>query len=444
MSGYADRPMKRVRVGFVGVGSRGTAAVHRCALIPGVDVVAICDNNPERLKVNREWLLERKFPAPREFGGDFGWKDLCQMDCDVVYAAVPWELHAPVAKEAMRCGKHALVEVPAAMTVDECWDLVETSEKTRRNCMMLENCCYGENELLALNMVRKGAFGEIVYGEAGYIHYGTAISRLKKDGDYSWRQKWYQSHVGNIYPTHGLGPVALCMDINRGDQFDYLTSVETGSFGPDAVAGKLYPDKGDWRHAMHYIMGDVNNSLIRTKNGKSILLQLNMFNPRKYSRINTIVGTRGVMMDYPLRIALETELGKGVGEGSEYDPKVTEELREMYRHPLWKVAGEMAQKVGGHGGMDFIMDLRWIYCLQNGLPLDMDVYDLAAWSCLFEISERSVRGQSMPVDVPDFTRGAWKSASPVTIGTVDLVRMGLSGKPVESDGAQQTVGAGER
>lgn len=434
MSGFVTKPMERVRVGFVGIGARGIGAVHRCAMIPGVDIVAVCDNNPEKLIACRKWFQDKKLPLPKEIGGDFGWRDLCQMDIDVVYEAVPWELHVPVALEAMRCGKHALVEVPAAMTIDDCWELVETSEKTRLNCMMLENCCYGENEMLALNMTRKGVFGEIVYGEAGYLHHGSGLTRLGKEKTRSWQRKWYQEHHGNIYPTHGLGPVALCMDINRGDRFDYLTSVETGSFGPDSVTKKLYPDPSDWRHSCNYKLGDYNTTIIRTVNGKSILLQLSMFLPHKYSRINTIQGTRGIMLDYPLRIAVEKELGQGVGEfNNKYDPAETERLRDAYKHPMWKVAGEVAKKVGGHGGMDFIMDLRWVYCLQNGLPLDMDVYDLAAWSCIFEASERSVNKRSMPIDIPDFTRGAWKSAKPLEMCEVDLAKMGIGVGDVHRD-----------
>ena len=435
MSGFITKPMKRVRIGFVGVGDRGTAAVHRCAMIPGVDVVALCDSNPVRLENNRKWLAEKKLPPAKEFGGEFGWRDLCQSDCDVVYAAVPWELHVPVAMEAMRCGKQALVEVPAAMTVDECWGLVETSEKTRCNCMMLENCCYGENEMLALNLVRKGLFGEIVYGEAGYIHDCRGnIKKMKDMADFSWRQKWYQKHMGNIYPTHGLGPVALCMDINRGDAFDYVVSQETGQFGEQAVASALY-GKDDWRSRLNYQMGDFNNSLIRTKNGKSIFLQLNMCSPRQYSRINTVAGTKGILMDYPLRIGFETEPAAGV----KYDAAKTEEYRQMYKHPMWKVAGDVAAKVGGHGGMDFIMDLRWVYCLQNGLPLDMDVYDLAAWSCIFEVTERSARNRSAAVDIPDFTRGAWKTAQPLVIGGIDLAKMGLDATSLNADKSQLNV-----
>ena len=440
MSGFVAPKLKRVRVGVVGVGLRGTYALKRLAFMPGVEIAAFCDIREAAMKGCRDFLSAKNLPPAREFLGPEAYRDLCQWDgVDVVYACVPWKLHAPVALEAMRCDKHAFVEVPATMDVDSCWELVETCEATRRHCMMLENCCYGEHEMLALNMCRLGVLGDTVYGEAGYLHSGaTRGFELSQ-----FRAEWNQQHRGNYYPTHGLGPVAQYMNINRGDRFDYLNSMETKSVADFIRDGDPRWNGNNLETYKKYVIGGYNSSLIRTVNGKIILLNLSCSVPHPYSRINTIQGTHGIFMDYPLRIDVEDTPGSGQhetsGEGNcKFDPKRTAELREKYRHPLWKQVGELAKKAGGHGGMDFLMDLRWVYCLQNGLPLDQDVYDLASWSCLCEITERSQAKRGAPVEIPDFTRGAWKTTKPLVIGEIDLSKMDFSN--VGKAGPQQTVG----
>ena len=437
MAGFSAPPLKRVRIGFVGIGARGTYAVRRICQIPGVEITALCDIKPEAIQGGQNHLKAKNLPPAKEYLGPEAYKALCrECPCDVVYACTPWKLHLPVAVEAMRCGKHALVEVPATMDVDGCWELVETSEKTRRHCMMLENCCYGETEMLALNMCRLGLLGEAVYGAAGYLHYST--NRGIRNGP-SWRNEWYLEHTGNFYPTHGLGPVAQYMDINRGDRFDYLVSVDTKSIGPGAMAEALFPPDS-WQRNVKLKTGDYNASIIRTANGKAIYLSLSTFVPHPYSRINMLQGTKGIFMDYPLRVAFEKQYSDGTVPYKAFDDAKTEEYRKLYKHPMWRDFGEIATKVGGHGGMDFIMDLRWIYCLQNGLPLDMDVYDLASWSCLCEITERSVLNRSAPTDIPDFTRGAWKTMKPLGIHSVDVRKMGIKDVDVDA-GPQQDVGS---
>ena len=434
MAEFAAPPLKRIRVGFVGVGKRGTYAVGRICQIPGVEVAALCDIKESAVKGCQDILQAKKLPPAKAYLGPEAYKALCNdSGCDVVYACTPWKLHAPVALEAMRCGKHAFVEVPATMDVDSCWELVETSEKTRRHCMMLENCCYGETEMLALNMCRLGIFGEVVYGGAGYLHYST--DRAIKNGP-TWRNEWYREHAGNFYPTHGLGPVAQYMDINRGDRFDYLVAVDTKSAGPAAMAEALFPPDS-WQRNVKLKAGDYSTAIIRTVNGHAIYLATSCFVPHPYSRINMIQGTKGIFMDYPLRIAFEDQFGDGNVPALAFDDAKTEEYRKKYMHPMWRDVGEIAKKVGGHGGMDFIMDLRWIYCLQNGLPLDMNVYDLASWSCLCEVTEKSVQNRSAPTDIPDFTRGAWKKLKPLGIHSVDISKMGV--KSVET-GPQQDIG----
>jgi hypothetical protein len=432
MSGFVAPRLKRVRVGFVGVGARGFYALKRLAFIPGVDVAAFCDIDEAAMKKCRDFIAQKNLSPAREFFGPQAYRDLCQWDgVDVVYACTPWKLHAPVALEAMRCDKHSFVEVPATMDVDGCWELVETSEKTRRHCMMLENCCYGDNEMLALNMCRQGVLGRTVYGEAGYLHSG--VTRGHKVSQF--RAEWYQEHRGNYYPTHGLGPVAQYMNINRGDRFDYLNSMETKSIGDLIREGDPRWNGENIEIYRKYVIGGYNSSLIRTVNGQMILLNLSCSVPHPYSRINTIQGTHGVFMDYPLRIDIEKTPGSGSRDFSE---KRTQEYREKYRHPLWRKLGELAKAAGGHGGMDFLMDLRWVYCLQNGLPLDMDVYDLASWSCLCEITEKSQARRGAPMEIPDFTRGAWKKNAPLGIVDIDISKMDFS--RVGGAGQQQSVG----
>ena len=435
MAGYVAPKLERIRIGFVGVGSRGTYALKRLSLFPGVDIAAFCDVEEKAMKGCRDFLASKKLPVAKEFFGPEAYKDLCQWDgVDVVYACVPWKLHAPVALAAMRADKHAFVEVPATMDIDSCWELVETSESTRRHCMMLENCCYGETEMLALNMCRLGVLGETVYGEAGYLHSGsTRGHKLSK-----FRAEWYQEHRGNYYPTHGLGPVAQYMNINRGDRFDYLNSMEGKSVGDLIREGDVRWNGENLEEYRKYLTGTYNSSLIRTVNGKIIFLNLSCSAPHPYSRMNTIQGTHGILMDYPLRIDIEKEPGSGPQGRNGFDEKLTKELSEKYRHPMWKLVGEIAKRVGGHGGMDFVMDLRWVYCLQNGLPLDMDVYDLASWSCLCEVTERSQARRGAPVDIPDFTRGAWRTMKPLGIETIDITKMDF--KDVSGAEPQQTIG----
>ena len=413
MAGFRAQPLERIRVGIIGVGARGTGFVRRLSEIPDVEIKALCDVRPERVARESKLLVEKGRPAPAAYtGSQEVWRRLCEsQEIDVVYVVTPWLCHAPMALYAMRCGKHVAVEVPAAMTVADCWRLVDTAEATRRHCMILENCCYGYNEMLALNLCRKGVLGDLIHGEAGYIHY-TGKSYLEEDPTDEkggqWRQRWYKEHTGNAYPTHGLGPVCQYMGINRGDRMEALTSMSSASLTRNrAVAEKYGKDSPQARDA--YMMGDINTSIIRTRRGRTIMLQFDTTNPRPYSRINMISGTKGVLADYPLRVALEPAAHEWL------DEKKLEALKAQHVHPLWDKNGEAAKKMGGHGGMDFLMDLRFCHCLRNGLPLDIDVYDTALWSSVVELSERSVLRGGTAVEVPDFTRGGWETAAPLGI-----------------------------
>ena len=424
---------KRIRVGFVGVGGRGSGAVHRISMIPGVDIVALCDKRGEQVEKNIAWLKEKKYAGVdriRKYVGDEAYKDLCDFgDCDVVYCATPWALHQPVGLRALLGGKIAFVEVTSALTTDECWELVEASEKYSIPCMQLENCVYGEIELLELNLARMGMFGEINHAEGAYIHdLREVIPSVGKhyNTEWVWRYGENMKHKGNRYPTHGLVPICQTMGINRGDRFDYLVSLENGphNVNYEYFKKEFLKDEDPRRKDPPAEMGDMNTTLIKTVNGKSIMVQHDVSSPRPYSRVNLISGTKGIVRDYPFQCAFEDKCFDRKAH-KWFDDKAAADVRAKYMHPMWRDVSDMAKKVGGHGGMDFIMDLRWAWCLQNGEPLDMDVYDLAATSCLCELTETSVRNGSKPVSVPDFTRGNWRNVAPWGVVNVDLKKMGL-------------------
>ena len=343
---------------------------------------------------------------------------------------------------ALLGGKVALIEVTSALTVDQCWELVEASEKYKVPCMQLENCVYGEIELLELNLARMGMFGEITHVEGAYIHdlRGVIPQSGPNNGEWRWRYGENMAHRGDRYPTHGLVPLAQTLGINRGDRFDYLVALGNGPHNRnyERVRREYLPDTDSRKFDPPAAMADMNTTLLKTVNGVSVLVQHDVSSPRPYNRKAFISGTKGAMGDYPFRCTFEEKCMDGRTH-QWFDAKQTEEIRTKYAHPLWRDVSAMAKKVGGHGGMDFIMDLRWAYCLQNGLPLDMDVYDLAATSCLCELTETSDRNGSKPMPVPDFTRGNWRNVAPWGVVTVDLKKMGLDGSAVKQDDAALSV-----
>ena len=439
MHGFAVAPMKRVRVGVIGLGNRGSDAARRLSTVPGVDVVAICDIRPERIALTQEKIKKNGKSPAREYTGEDGWKRLCNADdVDVVYNVTDWEHHAPMSVYAMTCGKHAFMEVPAAVTVEECWELVEPAEKCRVHCMMLENCNYGETETLALNLCRSGALGEITHADCAYIHdLRRNCYQTRKDGYWNyWRLRFNEKHKGNAYPTHGFGPVCWYMDINRGDRLDYLVSLESQQANYEHYAKEVYGNDAEnpWKKDVRVEMGDMNTTLVKTVKGKSIMIQHDVSSPRPYTRHNPVQGTKGAFFGMPWRIngvdqwrvAFDRPGCKGVEGWWSFDSEKGKEIEAKYRHPMWREAGAIAKLAGGHGGKDFMMDLRWAYCLQNGLPLDIDVYDTATWSCIRDLSEKSVRSGSMPQKVPDFTKGGWKTAKPIGDMTIDLAKLELT------------------
>lgn len=410
MVGFAAPKIKTVRVGFIGLGMRGPGAVERFTHIPGTQVVALCDIRPERVEETQKILDKAGVKRAAGYSGtEDAWKKLIERnDLDLIYIATDWERHVPMALYAMEHGKHVAVEVPAAMNMKDIWALINTSERTRKHCMMLENCVYDFFELTTLNMAQQGLFGEILHAEGSYIH---NLSDFWTSYYQSWRLKYNQKHRGDIYPTHGIGPACQALNIHRGDKMNYLVSMDT-----KAVNGPEVWKKVNGSYPESYANGDHTVTMIRTQNGKTIQIQHNVVTPRPYSRMYQLTGTKGFANKYPVEgYALEPEqVASDVTPNHEnlsahgFVPEdVKKALMKKYKHPIQIELEETAKKVGGHGGMDYIMDYRLVYCLQNGLPLDMDVYDLAEWSCLTELSALSIENGSMPVQIPDFTRGGW-------------------------------------
>jgi predicted dehydrogenase len=403
-------PLPTVRIAFIGLGMRGPGAVSRMTHIPGVEIVAFCDVEQKNTQKANEILKARGFPEAQEFYGDTEiWRKVTALpNVDLIYVATDWVHHAPIGVQAMKDGKHVAIEVPAAMSLEEIWALINTSEQTRKHCMQLENCVYDFFELTTLNMVQAGLLGEIIHGEGAYIH---GLQPYWDSYWNDWRMKFNQNHRGDVYPTHGLGPVCQAMNIHRGDKLNFLVSVDTKAIGnPAFLKEKRGIDVNGFRN------GDHTSTLISTEKGKSILIEHNVTSPRPYDRMYQLTGTKGFANKYPVEgYALD---------GGEIDPSIAADhenlnvhsflpvsvqkaLMEKYKHPIVKDIEEKAKQVGGHGGMDFVMDYRLIYCLQKGLPLDMDVYDLAEWCCLIPLTEISLDNGSAPVKIPDFTRGGW-------------------------------------
>lgn len=406
-----------VRVGFVGLGMRGAEAVRRWVYQEGVQIMGLCDHEQTRAEAANEQLRKASLPPATLYSGEEGYKALCERnDVDLIYIAVDWIHHFPVAEYALEHGKHVAIEVPSAMNLTEIWKLINLSEQKRLHCMMLENCCYDFFELNALTMSQKGLFGDVIFAQGAYRHdldpYWDAYWKKGEDDKLGWRLEYNMNHRGDVYATHGLGPVAQVMNIHRGDRFTILTAMDTKSFAGIKKAEKRLGKKVD-----NFRQGDLTNTMIRTEQGKVIQVVHDVMTPQPYSRMFHLVGTKGLANKYPDEgISLNNESLKKAGietKTNYYDGEVflneadMKQLNEKYENPLVTKYTAMAKKVGGHGGMDFIMDSRLIYCLQHGLPLDMDVYDLAEWCSLAELGSISMDNDCKPVAVPDFTRGHW-------------------------------------
>lgn len=420
---FRAEPLEVVRVGFVGLGMRGPGAVERFTYIEGVAINGLCDKYVERAERCQVYLTNAGMPEATIYSGDEGYKALCESDdIDLVYICTPWQLHVEVAAYAMNHGKHVAIEVPCANTVEECWRLVDAAERNRVHCMILENCCYDHFELTTLNMAHQGLFGEIIHAEGAYIHNLEPYWEHYAD---NWRLEYNQAHNGDVYATHGIGPCCQALGIHRGDRLDYLVAMSTKSINGSKLTKELMGTE-------ECKQGDQINTLIRTVNGRTIDMQHNVMTPRPYSRMYQLVGTEGYANKYPIegytfKLDVLRDVAKDEAPDIEdlnhhtFAPKeVVDEMTELYKHPVQRqlVDGvplqEYSLQVGGHGGMDFIMDYRLVYCLRNGLPLDMDVYDAAEWSSMGELTRISIENGSKPVKVPDFTRGDWNNKEGLT------------------------------
>ena len=383
-------PIGCVRVGFVGLGVRAKRAVHRMMHIEGCRVVALCDLVDENINDAVNIIAEYGHTAAATFTGNDGWKQLCeQSDVDLVYICTDWASHADIAVYAMQQGKHVATEVPAATTIADCWRLVDTAEQTKRHCIMLENCCYDEFELCTINMAQQGVLGDIVHAEGSYLHDLRERISSNDNGERkwsNWQVEFMGKHNGNPYPTHGLGPIALAMGINRGDRMKSIVSVSSMRVG----------DKEG-------LNGTMNSSLITTEKGKTILVQHCISLPRPYSRSFLVSGTEGFAQKYPTPMYAFAPNSENIITGNACD-----EIIEKYKHQFVAEYKERGTELCGRRWIDYAMDCRLIHCLRNGLPLDMNVYDAALWSCLVELTDTSANNGGAPVEIPDFTRGKWR------------------------------------
>ena len=407
--GLVTEPLDTVRVGFVGLGMRGPGAVYRFTHIPGAKIVALCDVEADRVASAQEILKEAGLPEAASYSGSTeAYKEMCEReDLDLVYIVTDWIHHAPVALYAMEHGKHAAIEVPAAMTLDEIWQLINTSERTRKHCMQLENCVYDFFELTTLNMAQHGVFGEVLHVEGSYIH---NLSDFWDSYWNNWRLDFNQNNRGDVYPTHGFGPACQLLDIHRGDRLKTLVAMDT-----KAVTGPKCVEQQTGEKCEYFKNGDHTLTMLTTENGKTMLIEHNVMTPRPYSRMYQLTGTDGFANKYPVEqycVRPGENAPKNINHenltahGAVSD-EVKDQMMATYKHPIHVELEAKAKEVGGHGGMDFIMDYRLVYCLRNGLPLDMDVYDLAEWCSIVELSSISLENGNMPVAVPDFTRGHW-------------------------------------
>mgnify|MGYP006284325709 CR=1 FL=1 len=402
MRGVRFEPRDVVRFGIVGTGLRGRSVLSELLAIDNVRVVAVCDVVREKAERAAKMITDAGQPAPAiHVAGDRGFEGLVTRDdVDFVYTATPWEFHVPVMLAALNAGKHCGSECPVGTTMADLWALVDASERARRHCLHLENCNYGETEMLVHRLVHEGIFGEILHGEAAYLHdLRTILFEDKDEG--LWRRAWHTRENANLYPTHGLGPVSGYLDINVADRYDFLVAVASPHRGLELHREATVTDRTNAKWKEQYVTGDLNTSVLKTVKGRTVMLQHDVSNPRPYTRHNRIQGTKGAFEDYPPRIYVEGQAG-----GERWAP--IDEWKTKFTHPLWANVGELARKKGGHGGMDFIMAYRLVQTIREGLAPDNDVYDAATWSAPFPLSKRSIEMGSAPVAFPDFMRGELK------------------------------------
>jgi predicted dehydrogenase len=421
MGGFAAPKLSTVRAAFIGVGSRGGGHLKNFAELAGTEVVAISDLYEDNVKQKLDMVNQLDTGIYHSniatyWGEENHWKKMLQeVQPDVVFIATNWNNHAPMAIESMKQGAHAFVEVPLALNLKDLWDIVDTSEKTNKHCMMMENVNYGRTELMYLNMCRQGVIGELLHAEAAYIHELRGQMQQQERGTGSWRTSHYAHGRGNLYPTHGLGPVAQYMSLARKeDNFKSLVSYSTPALGRKNYAKKNYPADHKWNQ-LDFRNGDMNTSIIKTHLGKTVMVQWDETSPRPYSRLNLIQGTLGILAGFPSRVALEGGVLDITKDHHQWvEGELLQKVYEKYDHPLYKRLNQQS-KSSGHGGMDGIMMYRIVECLQKGLSIDQNVYEGAFWSSITELSGKSIEQDGAPQQFPDFTRGNWKDTEPLKI-----------------------------
>jgi predicted dehydrogenase len=394
----AAAKLKPVRIGVIGMGGRGTSLMRTCLSIPGVTIPAVCDIVPDKVKQAQELVVEAGLPTPEGYtAGETDYQRLVERDdLDAVIIATPWEWHTPMAVDTMKAGKDPGVEVPCSLTVDECWDLVNTSEETGIPCMMLENWSFRSDNLAVLNMIRAGLFGESVHCHCAHSHDCLGHWFYGK----KWPFKYLEDYNCDLYPTHQLGPVLSWMDINCGDAFDYITSTATAAFGPPDYFARTKGADHALAQKDRYKQGDIVTSVIKTKKGKTIVSNYDMQLPRPYDNRWMIQGERGLYSEMRDSVYIDDNPQKK----EQWEP--FKPYHEKYQHAWADVSG------GGHGGADGRMLTQFVAAVRHQTQTPLDVYDSVTMSVIFDVSGQSIAQGSMPVKVPDFTRGRWKTRKP--------------------------------
>jgi hypothetical protein len=398
-------PLKKTRVGIIGLGNRGETIIQMFDWLiknDKAEIIALSDLREAKVLKNNDYLKTiQKKEAQLYFGNETEWQKMVKRDdIDLIVICTPWENHAEMSIMAMENGKHVACEVPIAYKLEDCWKLIEVAERTKMHCMMMENCNYDNEELWILNMINEGVFGELNHAEGAYIHDLRGLLLDETYYENQWRLKHHQNRNGNFYTTHGLGPISAYMGIGRGDNYDTLYSLSSREYNLSEAAR----NKG---LNMTIKCGDMNTTLIKTKMGRTIKLQYDVHTGRPYNRLNILTGSKAVHEGYPSRLYIEAD--KLQSWGHEFlEEKEYKIYREKYDHPLWnKLKKQISENEVGHGGMDFVMIYRLIECLNQGLPLDINVYDSVMWSAITPLSELSVAKESV-IKIPDFTGDTWQ------------------------------------
>ena len=396
---------EKIRIGYIGLGRRGRGVLSKCfAAMPDVEAAYLCDLRPEQLQT----ALEKCFPAehtpPPILTTDY--HDILKYETiDAVVIMTDWAGHAPIAKESLLAGKYTAIEVGCAYTLQDCFDLVDAYETTKAPLMMLENCCYGRREMMVLNMVKQGLFGELVHCVGGYHHY-LPTCELFSDLDNPirhYRIGDYETRNCEQYPTHELGPIAKVLNINRGNRMLRLNSIASKAVGLKAYCKDHLPADSEFQNK-EYAQRDIITTCITCANGETITLVLDTTLPRAYySRNFTVRGTHGMYTEERNVVYLE-----GMEEGIANNE---EEYFEKYDHPLHREYVRLGER-GGHGGMDWLVCRAFVEAVKAGIDTPIDAYDTAAWMCIAPLSEESIQKQGAPVEIPDFTKGKWMHREP--------------------------------